>query len=187
MARLTGKIDVRWIATFCFLCFALSFHLRAEFTTQSSFWVLIIPQIVNGVGMSGFFLSVLTIQLDGLKPHEVPAATGLSNFARITCGSFGASIITTAWDRREALHQSRLADHMTRDSLSYQGAIETIGHLGGNATQAAAALARQAVQQAYLLAINDLALLSSWITLGLVAMVWITRRPAPMSGPVAAD
>ncbi|MDX3901584.1 MAG: DHA2 family efflux MFS transporter permease subunit [Sphingobium sp.] len=187
MARLTGKVDVRWIASFCFLCFALSFYLRSEFTTQSSFWVLIIPQIINGVGMSGFFLSVLTIQLDGLKSHEVPAATGLSNFARITCGSFGASIITTAWDRREALHQSRLADHMTRDSMAYQGAIETFGQLGGNAAQAAAALTRQMVQQAYLLAIDDLAWLSSGITLGLIALVWITRRPAPMSGPIAVD
>jgi DHA2 family multidrug resistance protein len=187
IARLSGKVDARWIATFSFLCFALSYYLRSEFTTGVSFWVLIIPQIINGLGMSGFFLGMLTIQLDGLKAHEVPAATGLSNFARITCGSFAASIITTAWDRREALHQSRLADHMTQDSSAYQSAVDALTHLGASTTQAAASLTRQMVGQAYLLAIDDLAWISGWIALALVALVWVTRRPAPMSGPVAAD
>jgi DHA2 family multidrug resistance protein len=187
MARLSSKVDARWLATFSFLCFTVSYFIRSEFTTQASFWVLVMPQLVNGVGMSCFFLSMLTIQLDGLKPHEVPAATGLSNFARITFASFCASIATTAWDRREALHQSRLADHMTPASPAYQGAVDTIVRLGGGTVQAAASLTRQMVQQAYLLAIDDLARLSSFLALGMIVLVWFTRRPAAMTEPVAAD
>jgi DHA2 family multidrug resistance protein len=187
MARISGKVDARLIATFSFVCFAFSYYLRSEFSTQASYWVLVIPMIINGFGMSGFFLAMLTIQLDGMKAHEVPAATGLSNFARITCGSFAASVITTAWDRREALHQSRLADHMAQDSSAYGSAVEALTHMGASATQAAGALTRQMVQQSYLLAIDDLAWLSSGITIVLIGLVWITRRPAAMTGPIAVD
>ena len=60
--------------------------------------------------MATFFLAMITILLDGIPPQRIPLASGLSNFARITGGGFAASIVTTLWDRREALHQSRLAD-----------------------------------------------------------------------------
>ena len=50
--------------------------------------VLMMPLIVQGVAMSVFFVSMLTILLNGVPPQRVPAASGLSNFARITAGSF---------------------------------------------------------------------------------------------------
>ena len=72
-----------------------------------------LPLLVQGVAMATFFLAMITILLDGVPPQRIPLASGLSNFARITAGGFAASIVTTLWDRREALHQSRLADQTT--------------------------------------------------------------------------
>src|SRR3546814_6780550 len=99
--------------------------MRAGYTTNAGFWDLTIPLLVNGVAMSTFFVSMLTIQLNGIPPEQIPSATGISNFARITCGSFGASLITTAWDRREAVHQSQLADHLTIFSPIYKSEEHT--------------------------------------------------------------
>src|SRR3546814_5043308 len=99
--------------TLSFAAFTVSYFMRAGYTTNADFWDLPMPLLVNGVAMSTFFVSMLTIQLNGIPPEQIPSATGISNFARITCGSFGASLITTAWDRREAVHQSQLADHLT--------------------------------------------------------------------------
>jgi DHA2 family multidrug resistance protein len=137
--------------------------------------------------MSSFFVALLSIELDGISPERIPSASGISYFARITSGSFAASLITTMWDRREALHQSRLADHFTAFSPAYQGALGTLQSLGANAQQAAAAITRQMVQQAYLLSADDLFWISGWVSLAMIAMVWFARRPAASTRHVAAD
>jgi DHA2 family multidrug resistance protein len=187
MARASGRIDARWLATIAFVAFAVSFFMRSHFTTNADFWTYTMPLLVQGVAMSCFFLAMLTIQLDGIAPGDIPSATGISNFARITSGSFAASLITTAWDRREAAHQSRLADHFTAFAPNYHAAIEALKELGASAEQASGAITRQMVQQAYLLAANDLFWLSGWIALAMIALVWFTRRPRPPAGPIAAD
>lgn len=187
VARLSGRIDARILATVAFLAFATSFFMRSHFTTNDSFLVYTLPLLVQGIAMSTFFLAMLTIQLDGIPPEQIPSATGISNFARITSGSFAASLITTMWDRREALHQSRLADHFTAYSPGYRGALETLQGLGATALQGSAAITRQMVQQAYLLAATDLFWLSGWIALAMVAIVWFARRPMSSARHVAAD
>jgi DHA2 family multidrug resistance protein len=187
VARWSGRIDARVMATTAFIAFALSFFMRSHFTTNDDIWTYTMPMLVQGVAMSTFFVAMLTIQLDGISPERIPSATGISNFARITSGSFAASLITTMWDRREALRQSRLADHFTAFSPAYQGALGTLQSLGADAQQAAAAITRQMVQQAYLLSADDLFWISGWVSLAMIAMVWFARRPAASTRHVAAD
>jgi DHA2 family multidrug resistance protein len=66
-------------------------------------------------------------------------------------------------------------------------AADQMQRLGLNATQAAGAVTRQMVGQAYLLASTDLFRLSAWLAGGLTVLVWLVRRPAAHDGPVAAD
>ncbi len=106
-ARVMSKVDARWTATLSFVAFAISYLMRANYTPDASFAVLMMPMIVQGIAMSVFFVSMLTILLNGIPPQKIPAASGLSNFARITAGGFAASLTTVIWDRREAVHQSR--------------------------------------------------------------------------------
>jgi MFS transporter, DHA2 family, multidrug resistance protein len=186
VARLSGKIDTRLIATAAFLAFMASYYLRSQFTTQASLWVFTFPMLVQGIGMSCFFLGMLTISLDRIAPERLPAATGVSNFTRIIAGSFAASITTTLWDRREALHQGRLAEAVGREP-PVQAAIEALQALGLSATQATAAVYRQLVNQSYLLASTDLFWLSAVLSGALIVLLWTTRRPATPAGPAAAD
>ncbi len=186
MARLAGRIDARLLATVAFASFAYSYYLRSGFTTTASTWDLMVPMMVQGIAMSTFFLAMLTISLDRIPGERLPSATGMSNFARIVAGSFAASIITTAWDRREALHQSRMSEAVG-SGMPLQMARDTLGRLGMSDVQAAGAITRQMVGQAYLLASTDLFRLSAWLCVALIAIVWLTRRASPMQGHVAAD
>ena len=186
IARLSGKIDARILATVAFVGFALSYYMRSGYTTSASFYDFMLPLLVQGVAMSTFFLAMLTISLDRIPPDRIPSATGLSNFVRIVAGSFAASVITTAWDRREALHQGHLSDAIG-NGMPYRMAADTLQRMGLDATQAAAAVTRQMVGQAYLLASTDLFRVSAWLCAGLVVLVWFCRRPHGGGGPVAAD
>ena len=89
------------------------------------------PMLVQGVAMSTFFVSMITIYLNGVPAQQMPPASGLSNFARITAGGFAASLTTTFWDRREAVHQTRLAEIVG----STDPALDE-GHAAGSATRA---------------------------------------------------
>src|SRR5581483_9548692 len=148
-ARLMARFDARWAATLAFVAFAISYFMRAGFTPDSSFRVFVMPMLVQGISMSVFFVSMLTILLNGVPPLRVPAASGLLNFARITAGSFAASITTTIWDRREALHQSRLSE---ASSIFDPTMRQTLAHLhasGLSAQQSLSVLTRSLVNQAY--------------------------------------
>ena len=72
-----------------------------------------IPTLLQGVSMAVFFIPLVTLSLSGPPPGRIPAASGLFNFARISAGSFGASIATTFWDRRASLHHAQLVEHIT--------------------------------------------------------------------------
>ena len=89
-----------------------------------------IPTIIQGAAMAFFFIPLVTITLSGLTPDRIPAASGLSNFARITAGSFGTSISTTLWDHRATLHHAQLAERISgADAATTQalGALQAGG------------------------------------------------------------
>ncbi|AMN47943.1 multidrug resistance protein B [Steroidobacter denitrificans] len=176
VARAGNRIDARIMATIAFMAFALSFFMRADFTTGDDLWTYTLPLLVQGIAMSCFFVSLLTIQLEGIPAAQIPMATGISNFARIISGSFAASLITTMWDRREAMHQTRLTDHLTVLTPDYHAVVESLQHFGVSAEQAAGMITREMVRQAYQLAANELFWLSGWIVLVMTALVWLTRR-----------
>ena len=181
------KIDSRLLASAAFIVFGLSYYMRSHYTADASFWVLTAPLLLQGLAMAMFFVPLLNIVLDGIPPEKVPSASGISNFARITCGSFGASVITTYWDRREALHQSRLVESATSYSPAYTQAVQQLEALGMSPLQAAGTIMRQISNQAYLLSSIELFWISSWLLFAMVGVLWFCRRPTPSGHVVAAD
>jgi DHA2 family multidrug resistance protein len=187
-AKLMSRIDARIIATVAFIAFAVSFLMRARFTNEASFLDFTLPLLVQGIAMATFFLAMITILLDGVPPQRIPLASGLSNFARITAGGFAASIVTTVWDRREALHQSRLADQTTIFTPGLSHALQNLHGFGLSDLAGKAAVTRTMVSQAYLLAADDIFWISGWICIVLIGTVWLCRRAVSGGGPpVAAD
>jgi DHA2 family multidrug resistance protein len=186
-ARLMSRFDARWAASIGFAAFGISYLMRAAYPPDASFGVLIMPLFVQGIAMSVFFVSMLTILLYGIPPARIPSASGLSNFARITAGGFAASLTTVIWDRREAVHQARLTDNSTLENPVMRHALEQL-HAGGlTLTQGMGVLARTVINQAYLLSSLDFFWVSGWICLAILPMVWLTKRSIGGGGPAAAD
>src|SRR5580658_3499123 len=156
MARYTGRLDARLTATMALLAFAISFLMRGALPPDASFGVLVMPMLVQGVAMSTFFVSMITIQLRDVPPQQTPSASGLSNFARITFGGFAASLTPAFWDRRERLHQTHLADAQTTRLNEWSQAMSALHDVGLSAQQSLGALANQVVNQAYTQAALDL-------------------------------
>ncbi|HVZ68649.1 MAG TPA: DHA2 family efflux MFS transporter permease subunit [Rhizomicrobium sp.] len=185
-ARFMSRIDARWLATVAFAAFAASYFMRAGYTTYASFWDFTMPMLVQGIAMSTFFVALLTISLDGVEPERIPSASGISNFSRITAGAFAASIVTTVWDRREALHQSRLSEASSLYDPAMQQAVSGLRHFGFTDLQSYGVLTRSMVQQAYLLASLDLFWISAWLSVAMIGVVWLARRSISGGGAQAS-
>ncbi len=187
VGRWVARMDARLLATASFAIFAASYFLRALLPPDASFWVFVLPLVVQGVALGLFFVPLLTMQLDGLPPERVPAASGLSNFLRITGSSFATSLTTTFWDRREALHQSHMVESLSGYDPGYSSALAQLHSLGFAGDAAAAAVQRQVIGQSYLLSSLDIFYVSGWLALLLIPLCWLARRPRGAVAAAAAD
>jgi MFS transporter, DHA2 family, multidrug resistance protein len=187
-ARLMNQIDVRWAASLSLLAFGASYYLRSLFTSDVDFIALVIPMLVQGIAMSTFFVSMITLALNGIAGHQVPAASGLYNFLRITAGSFAASTVTTEWDRSAALHQTRLSEVMGAHDPGFSIALPKLQSAGLSMQQALAAVTQQVTGQAYLLATVDIFRVAAILMVLLIPLVWVTAKAMAGGGTAhAAD
>ena len=177
-----GKVDPRYFATFAFLVFALVLWMRSHFNTQADIATIMIPTIIQGVAMAFFFIPLVTITLSGLPPERIPAASGLSNFTRITAGAVGTSVATTLWESRAAMHHAHLVESITLGNPIASGALSGLASSGINAEQALAQVNRMVDQQAFMLAANDIFYMSAALFLLLIPLIWMTQPPKASMG-----
>ncbi|MEJ8836590.1 DHA2 family efflux MFS transporter permease subunit [Ramlibacter sp. AN1133] len=186
VGKTIGKVDPRRYATFAFLIFALVLWMRSRFNTQADFGTIMVPTIVQGVAMAFFFIPLITITLSGLTPDRIPAASGLTNFVRITAGAIGTSVSTTLWESRATLHHAQLADTLGPNNTAAQAALSGLAASGFTPEQALAQLNRLVDQQAFMMAANDIFWGSALLFLLMVPLVWLTHPQRATGGADAA-
>jgi DHA2 family multidrug resistance protein len=187
-ARAMSKIDARWTASLSLAAFAASFFLRSQYTTDVSFGVLVVPMLVQGIAMSTFFVSMVTLTLNGVQGHQVPQASGLYNFLRITAGSFAASVVGTWWEQSANLHQSRLSEVISSADPTFTAALGRLQGMGMTLQQSVGAVTNQVTAQAFMLATDDIFRIAAYAMVVLIPCVWLTKKAlAGGGGPAAAD
>jgi DHA2 family multidrug resistance protein len=181
VGKTISSVDPRRFATFAFVVFALVLWMRSRFNTQADVATIMIPTIIQGVAMAFFFIPLVTITLSGLPPDRIPAASGLTNFARITAGAFGTSISTTVWENRAALHHAQLAEAVNPGSPAAQAVLSGLTAGGLTPEQALGQINRMVDQQAFMLAANDIFYISALLFLALIPLIWLSH-PLPAQG-----
>jgi DHA2 family multidrug resistance protein len=181
-----GKVDPRRYATFSFLVFALVLWMRAGFNTQADFMTIMIPTLVQGIAMAFFFIPLVTITLSGLTPDRMAAASGLSNFLRITGGAIGTSVTTTLWENRASLHHAQLVESVNLGNSAATSAMSSLGASGFSTDQVLAQINRMVDQQAFMLATSDIFYASAVLFIMLIPLVWLSRPQRGGSGSDAA-
>ena len=179
-----GKVDPRRLATVAFVVFALVLWMRSHFTVQTDLQTIMIPTIIQGAAMAFFFVPLSAITLSGLRPDQIPSASGLSNFARITAGAMGTSIVTTLWDNRATMHHAHMTERLTSTDPTMAGTLDMLTKAGLTFDQAAAQINRLIDQQAFTMAADDVFMVSAWLFAALIPLLWLAR---PVKGGAAAD
>jgi len=176
------RIDPRKLSTVAFIGFGFVLWMRSHFNPQADYETILLPTVLQGAAMAFFFIPLQAVIFSGLEPERLPAAAGLSNFARITAGAIGTSIFTTAWENRAILHHAEIVESVNAGSSATTLALSQLGAGGYDTAQSLATINRLVDQQAYTMAANDLFLLSSALFLLLLVFVWMTK---PAQGAAA--
>ena len=135
-----------------------------------------IPTVIQGVAMAFFFIPLVTITLSGLSPDRIPAASGLSNFARITAGAIGTSIATTRVGEPRgaapcATGRVGQPGQRGREQRDRRAAARS----GFSTEQVLAQINRLVDQQSFMLAANDVFYASAVLFLLLIPLVWLVQ------------
>lgn len=184
VGRNVTRIDTRLMTTVSFVVFAVVLWMRAQFTTQTDLFHIMVPTIVQGAAVAFFFIPLMSITLSGLSPDRMAAASGLSNFARITAGAFGTSIATTVWDDRASMHHAHMVEQLGTPASGAFGDVWSKLSAGGfSPEQILMQVNRMIDQQAFTRAADDVFLVSAALFVLLIGLIWFAK---PVKSPGGA-
>jgi DHA2 family multidrug resistance protein len=177
VGRNQNRFDLRMLATFSFIVFAVSSFWQSGYTTEIDFWHLIAPRFLQGIGMAFFFVPLTTMMLIGMPPHRIASAMGLSNFMRVLSGSIGTSLSISLWQDRSAQHYGQLTEHVSAYNPTSSHYLDSAQRLTHSHDGAVGMLANIIDTQAVTMATADIFWLSGWVFLALILLVWCTEAP----------
>jgi len=193
-ARLSERVDRRYVITVGLSLFAFSLWLTSHMTTQWGFAQLFWPQAIRGLSLMLCIVPSVGMALSEFAPAELRYASGLFNLMRNLGGAIGIAVVNTwlqdntriqAARFGEALGaKERIADDMV-GSLSQQ--LSAMTPDPDHAVLLAQGLVAQLVgREALTVAFNDVFRLMSWIFVGALLMIPLIRpsKAVPAAAPV---
>jgi DHA2 family multidrug resistance protein len=176
------RLGARRIATLGFSCFAFGAILSSFITTDVSYQYLQQTRIIMGLGVAGFFVPMTAISLSQLRPDQMAAGSGLTNFLRNIGGSTGTAIGATVWQNEAIRNHAIIAESLTSNNLSLANLQDQLTNAGISGEGQLQFLDLMVNSQAYILSTNHLLAFSGFIMLCLIPVVWFAKPPFGAGG-----
>ena len=155
--------------------------LRTYWTSDSTFWEIAFPQLIQGVGVPLFMVPLTTISLSAVDPDETASAAGIANFGRTLAGAVATAAMTTLWANLGRVNGAELAGNLNEAEQT----SSLLQQMGMSLEQARGAIAQLVGEQAMALATEHVFQIS---TIGLfvaAAAIWLAPRPPRDAKPAA--
>ena len=177
IGKFGNRVDMRLFVSASFLVFAYTFHWRTDFYAGMDMSNVVWPQFWQGLGVAMFFLPLTSITLSHMKGNQIASASSLSNFLRVFMGGVGVSVVSTMWERREALHHTQLTEHINSLSSISNQSIQGMMANGLSKEQALVAINSTISQQGFIIGSNEIFLAGSIIFISMIPIIWLARPP----------
>jgi DHA2 family multidrug resistance protein len=191
VGRLVGKVRSKYLLIFGFCVLATSSFMLSRMNLQVSQWDIILPSIVNGIGISFIFVPLTTITMSQLGQQQLGNATGLYNLTRNLGGSVGIAFVTTMLARGSQAHQAYMVGHLTPADRPFVERFEAAKHMLSQhadpvaaAQQAYAGIYSVLDQQAHLWAYVDNFLKFGLLAVCTMPLIFLFKRVVAPAKPV---
>lgn len=162
IARLTNRVDNRYLIATGFMVFAVTTYILGGISLEIAMRNVAWPNFVQGIGLALMFVPLTTAAMGTLPNEQIGNATGLFNLMRNLGGSIGISAVTTLLARGAQTHQALLVQHLTPYDPAFRERLEALQRflepkVGPAQAQqhAYAEIYRTLIEQATLLAFVD--------------------------------
>jgi DHA2 family multidrug resistance protein len=186
---LSGRIDIRILASLGFLLLAASTWITTGITNEWRFEQLFLPQALRGLGIMCCIVSVSVMAFATLPQAMIKDSTGLFTLFRNLGGAVGIAIINTMLAVRTNFHQARLAESANPARPEIAERLEMMTNMGlarGMADPegfALRALASIIHREALVMAIADAFLVLSIVFVLFALVPPFLQKPGTFSDP----
>jgi DHA2 family multidrug resistance protein len=181
-----SKYDPRLFVTFAFTFFSAAFFMRSGFSPDVDAKSIALNHLFQGIGMAAFMTPLNAMAVAGLAHDRIGAASGLINFARIMMGAFSASVGTTIWENRAAMHHARLTEEINAYSPVWQHTLDALAAAHITGARAYAMIENEINRQSYIFSTAEMFKVSGILILCLIGVVWLARPKKVRAGPDSA-
>lgn len=178
--QLMGKIDTRLMIVAGLLVFALSLRMMANYSLEMDFWPVITTGFIQGLGMGLVFMPLNAVAFATLDGQYRTEGASLLNLMRSIGQSAGISMVTVLLARNIQTSHSDLASHVTRGVVPGFD-VTALSRYGVAADTALSVVDGMVNKQAAMIAYLDDFYLMAWISVAVVPLVFLLRKP---KGPV---
>jgi len=178
---ITGSIlirlfDARWLVASGLVMTAAGTFPMAYFSLYVDFWGIATPGILAGIGSGLFFVPLTAVAFASIPNAKYDEASGVYALMRGIGGSAGIAVVSWLLVRQSQIHFNELTAHITpfnRDLIPY---LAERG-LTPYSPQAAPAVAYEIGRQAQMLAFNDIFWFIAVVTLAIIPVLFLMKRP----------
>ena len=158
-----NKIQPRYLIAAGLVLEALALFHMSGFNAQMGFWHVAWARCFQAAGLGLLIVPITSVAYIGIARKKSNNASALINLSRNIGGSFGIALGQTWLARRSQFHQARLVDNLTQSNPELKSVLQhasqrlaaTSGDVVEAKRQALGAVYGQVVQQARMLAFND--------------------------------
>lgn len=171
------KLPIRVLVSCSFLIFSLTMYWFSRFSPATSFDQMLLPRLIQGIGIAFFFLPLNQITLSQISSKHIVSATGLFNFCRTISTSFATAVVVFMWTRFSIKDHASLTEHITSVSIGTKNYLNKLYSSGINGTTSLIYINNIINRQAKTIAISHIFLTMSFLFLLLIIIVWFAKPP----------
>jgi len=192
-ARLSQKLDPRWMIAIGLPLFAASLWLASYVTSEWGFAALLAPQLLRGFAIMLCIVPSVNMALAGFAMPELRYASGLFNLMRNLGGAIGIAVVNTWLQDQARIHAARMGESLGEAGRLAPDVVTALATRIGATTSdsthallmAQGELARVVGRMSLTLAFDDVFRMMAWLFIAALLLVPFCRA-APINAPAPA-
>ena len=182
---ITGSIlirmfDTRYLVAAGLVLTAVGTFLMSHYSLYTDYWGIAVPGIWSGIGTGLFFVPLTSAAFANIRKAQYDEASGVYSLMRGIGGSAGIAVVSWLFVRQTQIHWNELSAHITPYNPALLPYLAQHG-LNPYSPQAAPLVTYEIARQAQILAFNDLFWFIGVVTLAIIPLILLMKRPEKVS------
>lgn len=147
--NLVSKVPARNLIAIGMALCSIGMFMTTHMSPQTDYGHFVFMRIMQVIGLPFLFIPISTLAFSHIQKEKSNKASALFAMSRNLGGSVGIAIITSYVARREQIHQSYLASHLSPSDIGYKTAFNSYLHYAIDHGNSLVSATNQAMQRIY--------------------------------------